>query len=89
MTDRRSFLRVAATALAAARVDAFAQPAGRQYRVGVLRPTGVPKKPDPLQTEVLFPQMLGEMGFHAVFVGTGAGYPSFMGIPGKSLNGVL
>ena len=34
-------------------------------------------------------QMLTEMGFNAVFVGTGAGYPSFMGIPGESLNGVL
>ena len=34
-------------------------------------------------------QMLGEMGFHAVFIGTGAGYPSFMGIPGESLGGVL
>jgi len=34
-------------------------------------------------------QMITEMGFHAVFVGTGAGYPSFMGIPGESLNGVL
>ncbi|MFD2182512.1 NADPH-dependent glutamate synthase [Rhodoplanes azumiensis] len=34
-------------------------------------------------------QMIEEMGFHAVFVGTGAGYPSFMGIPGDSLNGVL
>ena len=34
-------------------------------------------------------QMLSEMGFHAVFVGTGAGYPSFMGIPGESLGGVL
>jgi len=34
-------------------------------------------------------QMRGEMGFDAVFVGTGAGYPSFMGIPGESLNGVL
>ena len=34
-------------------------------------------------------QMVDEMGFHAVFVGTGAGYPSFMGIPGESLNGVL
>ena len=34
-------------------------------------------------------RMLGEMGFHAVFVGTGAGYPSFMGIPGESLGGVL
>jgi len=34
-------------------------------------------------------QMIGEMGFHAVFIATGAGYPSFMGIPGESLNGVL
>jgi glutamate synthase (NADPH/NADH) small chain len=34
-------------------------------------------------------QMIEEMGFHAVFVGTGAGYPSFSGIPGESLNGVL
>lgn len=34
-------------------------------------------------------QMLLEMGFHAVFIGTGAGYPSFMGIPGESLGGVL
>jgi glutamate synthase (NADPH/NADH) small chain len=33
--------------------------------------------------------MIGEMGFDAVFIGTGAGYPSFMGIPGESLNGVL
>ena len=34
-------------------------------------------------------QMLDEMGYDAVFIGTGAGYPSFMGIPGESLNGVL
>ncbi len=34
-------------------------------------------------------QMIDEMGFHAVFIGTGAGYPSFMGIPGENLNGVL
>jgi glutamate synthase (NADPH/NADH) small chain len=34
-------------------------------------------------------QMLDEMQFHAVFVGTGAGYPSMMGIPGESLGGVL
>ncbi len=34
-------------------------------------------------------QMVTEMGYHVVFVGTGAGYPSFMGIPGESLNGVL
>jgi len=34
-------------------------------------------------------QMLDEMGFHAVFIGTGAGYPAMLGIPGDSLNGVL
>ena len=34
-------------------------------------------------------QMIDEMGFHAVFVGTGAGYPSMLGVPGDSLNGVL
>ncbi len=34
-------------------------------------------------------QMLDEMGFHAVFIGTGAGYPSLLGIPGDSLNGAL
>jgi glutamate synthase (NADPH/NADH) small chain len=34
-------------------------------------------------------QMLNELGFDAVFVGTGAGFPKFMGIPGESLHGVL
>ena len=31
---------------------------------------------------------LMEMGFEAVFIGSGAGLPSFMGIPGESLKGV-
>jgi glutamate synthase (NADPH) small chain len=35
------------------------------------------------------PQLMGEMGFDAVFVGTGAGSPKFMGIPGESYNGVV
>lgn len=34
-------------------------------------------------------QMISEMGFDAVFVGVGAGYPTTLGIPGDSLNGVL
>ena len=33
-------------------------------------------------------QLMGDMGFKAVFIGTGAGLPSFMGIPGENLNGV-
>jgi glutamate synthase (NADPH) small chain len=34
-------------------------------------------------------QMVTEMGYDAVFIGTGAGYPQLLGIPGDSLNGVL
>lgn len=34
-------------------------------------------------------QMLTELGFDAVFIGAGAGTPTFTGIPGESLNGVL
>ncbi len=35
------------------------------------------------------PTLMREMGFAAVFIGTGAGSPKFMGIPGESLNGVV
>ncbi|MGO9229958.1 MAG: NADPH-dependent glutamate synthase [Bryobacteraceae bacterium] len=35
------------------------------------------------------PQLLGEMGYDCVFVGTGAGSPKFAGIPGEALNGVF
>lgn len=34
-------------------------------------------------------QMREELGFDAVFIGTGAGYPTMLGVPGDSLNGVL
>jgi glutamate synthase (NADPH/NADH) small chain len=34
-------------------------------------------------------QMIDDLGFDAVFIGTGAGYPTMLGIPGDSLNGVL
>lgn len=33
-------------------------------------------------------ELMDEEGFDAVFIGTGAGLPSFMGIEGESLNGV-
>ena len=33
--------------------------------------------------------LLGEMGYDAVFIGTGAGAPRFMDIPGENLGGVL
>jgi glutamate synthase (NADPH/NADH) small chain len=34
-------------------------------------------------------QMIEELGYDAVFIGVGAGYPSMLSIPGDSLNGVL
>lgn len=34
-------------------------------------------------------QLFDEEGFSAVFIGTGAGLPKFMGIPGENLNGVF
>lgn len=33
-------------------------------------------------------ELLGDEGFNAVFVGVGAGFPRFMGVPGENLNGV-
>jgi len=32
---------------------------------------------------------LHEMGFKGIFVGSGAGFPRFMNIPGENLNGVM
>lgn len=33
-------------------------------------------------------ELFDEMGYHAVYIGTGAGSPNFMSIPGENLNGV-
>jgi len=33
-------------------------------------------------------ELLGEEGYDAVFIGTGAGLPQFLGVPGENLNGV-
>lgn len=38
---------------------------------------------------VTIDQLLSEEGFEAVFIGSGAGLPKFMGIPGESANGVF
>ncbi len=35
------------------------------------------------------PQLLSDMGYESVFVGTGAGSPKFAGIPGEAFNGVF
>ena len=38
---------------------------------------------------VTIDQLLSEEGFEAVFIGSGAGLPKFMGIPGENSNGVF
>ena len=38
---------------------------------------------------VTIDQLLSEEGFQAVFIGSGAGLPKFMGIPGENANGVF
>ncbi|AKA72145.1 NADPH-dependent glutamate synthase [Clostridium scatologenes] len=38
---------------------------------------------------VTIDQLLEEEGFDAIFIGSGAGLPKFMGIPGENLNGVF
>ncbi len=37
---------------------------------------------------VTIPELLSEEGFDAVFIGSGAGLPVFLGVPGENLNGV-
>ncbi|HWI65450.1 MAG TPA: NADPH-dependent glutamate synthase [Symbiobacteriaceae bacterium] len=37
---------------------------------------------------VTIDQLMGPMGYDAVFIGTGAGLPKFMGIPGENFSGV-
>ena len=38
---------------------------------------------------VTMDELLDEEGFEAVFIGSGAGLPMFMGIPGENANGVF
>lgn len=63
MIDRRTFIRAVGTAVAAARLDAFAQPAARVYRIGILRPTSSPKSADRITGEFVIPAALSKLGY--------------------------
>ncbi len=56
--------------------------------VETLRALGVDVEPNVVIGKTLTIDELFGMGFEAVFVGSGAGLPNFMGIPGESLKGV-
>ncbi len=54
-----------------------------------LRQLGVTFQCDTIIGKTLTIDDLKEQGFAGIFVGSGAGLPRFMGIPGENLNGVL
>lgn len=59
-----------------------------QKEIDLLRSNGVTIETDMVIGKVLSVDELFEMGFEAVFIGSGAGLPSFMNIPGEGLVGV-
>ena len=56
--------------------------------VDTLKKLGVKIETNVVIGKTLTVDELFEMGYEAVFVGSGAGLPNFMGIPGEALNGV-
>lgn len=56
--------------------------------VDTLRAMGVELVPNVIIGRTLTIDDLFEMGYEAVFIGSGAGLPNFMGIPGEALKGV-
>lgn len=59
-----------------------------QKEIDALRQLGVEIMTNMVIGKVLSVDELMAEGFEAVFIGSGAGLPSFMGIPGENLNGV-
>ena len=59
-----------------------------QKEIDLLKSNGVTIETDMVIGKVLSVDELFEMGFEAVFIGSGAGLPSFMNIPGEGLVGV-
>ncbi|MCY1714322.1 NADPH-dependent glutamate synthase [Caproiciproducens galactitolivorans] len=58
-----------------------------QKEIDALKEKGVEIQTDMVMGKVLSVDELFEMGFEAIFIGTGAGLPSFMNIPGEGLVG--
>lgn len=60
-----------------------------QREIDALRDMGVKIETNMVIGKVLSVDELFEQGFEAVFIGSGAGLPSFLGIPGEGLLGVM
>ncbi len=59
------------------------------FEIDGLREMGVTFVKDCLVGKTITYDDLHEMGFKGIFVGSGAGFPRFMDIPGENLNGVM
>lgn len=60
-----------------------------QYEINNLKQRGVKFEVNSVIGSLYtVPELMSEEGFAAVFIGTGAGLPHFMNIPGENLNGV-
>src|SRR5665647_1599963 len=59
-----------------------------QAEVDSIKELGVELYSDVLIGRTFTPQELFDRGFDAVFIGSGAGLPTFLGIPGENLSGV-
>ncbi|MCK4412375.1 MAG: NADPH-dependent glutamate synthase [Candidatus Eisenbacteria sp.] len=60
------------------------------YEISGLRKLGVEIRTNAvIGTTFTIPQLMEEMGYDTVFIGVGAGAPSFLRIPGEALNGVF
>ena len=61
-----------------------------RYEVGYLKKMGVAIKTDEVigKTSTVH-ELMDEEGYDAVFIGTGAGAPRFLRVPGENLNGVF
>lgn len=58
--------------------------------VGALTEAGVKiKLNEVIGRSYTIAELMDEWDFHAVFIGTGAGLPVYMGVPGEGLNGVM
>lgn len=61
-----------------------------KYEIENIKKLGVKIETDVVVGKtVTIDELLNEEGFDAIFVGSGAGLPKFMGIPGENLNGVF
>lgn len=60
-----------------------------RHEVDAIRSLGVDIQTDVvIGKTITIDSMLGDMGYDAVYIASGAGLPRFMGIPGENLNGV-